>query len=88
MAKITIYLPRTIVKENELFLDVSDIQQLFYRIKQINDGVFNILFREVESKIIPKGFLAIFINNEQVFDISHIFKDGDKIVFSMAIAGG
>jgi hypothetical protein len=88
MAKITLSLPRTIIKENELFVDVANVQQLFHRIKQINEGVFHMLFREIESKITPKAFLAVFINDEQVFDLHHVFHDGDKIVFGMAIAGG
>lgn len=88
MAKITVILPRTVADVDHLTLEALDYQQLFMKLLTVNPRIFSLLFRETDLGLRPKPYVAMFVNNEQVFDSQHALRDGDRIVFATAIAGG
>ena len=88
MAQLTILLPQSILKLNEFTIIAAHAQQLFEQIQTINESVFDCLFRRIDSDIVPKAFVSVFVNDDQIFDYHCLFNDGDRVVFGIAIAGG
>lgn len=88
MAQITVVLPHTMSSGGELTLEAPDYQQLFRQIGIVDRRVFTILFRETDLEIRPKPYVAMFVNDEQIFDAQRTLQNGDRIVFATAIAGG
>ncbi|MDR5822806.1 MULTISPECIES: MoaD/ThiS family protein [unclassified Caballeronia] len=88
MAQITVALPRTLSNSGTLTLEARDCQQLFRQIQELDPHAFAAIFRETDSWIRPKPYVALFVNDEQRFDVHHALSDGDTVVFATAIAGG
>ncbi|MGF6768616.1 molybdopterin converting factor small subunit [Paraburkholderia sp. GAS199] len=88
MAQITVSLPRSMTDDQHLIVDVANVQQLFRQIREVNQRAFNTLFRELNAEITPKAFVAMFVNDEQAFDVHVLLNDGDTVTFGVAIAGG
>lgn len=88
MPLINVSLPASIYRERNLAIEVSNATDLFLQIRRFNPAVFDALFREHRAEILPKAFVAIFLNGEQVFELKRPLNDGDQITFDVAIAGG
>ncbi|HDR9057778.1 MoaD/ThiS family protein [Burkholderia stagnalis] len=88
MAQINIKLPASLAKENKFVVDASNLQQAFEKIGQMNRHAFDVLFRESGPGFIPKAFVAMFVNDDQAFDVYLPLSDGDRVSFDVAIAGG
>ena len=88
MSLISVSLPASIFRERNLEIEAADVDELFVQIRGLNPAAFDALFRESHAGIAPKGFVAIFLNGEQVFAIDRPFNDGDQVAFDVAIAGG
>ncbi|QRR07543.1 MoaD/ThiS family protein [Burkholderia sp. MS455] len=87
MAKITVTLPSSMVNAT-LRVEASDLQQVFQHIQSTDNQTFNILFKKSEVGIQPKAFVALFVNDTQIFDTDTYLHDGDQVTFATAIAGG
>lgn len=89
MAQITVSLPSSLNNnEQNLMVDASNVQELFSHIRKANRRAFETLFREHADLLLPKAFVAMFVNDEQTFDNRLALKEGDKVSFGVAIAGG
>ncbi|KVE38179.1 MoaD/ThiS family protein [Burkholderia sp. TSV86] len=88
MPLINVSLPTSIFRERNLEIEAENANDLFVKIRKSNPAVFDALFRERSTGIVPKAFVAIFLNGEQVFAIEGPLNDGDRVSFDVAIAGG